>query len=227
MFPISPCTHPSINDNTEINFTKHYAILCNYIAYFHIGSRPSIKLGSVASFNPTNFPGVVFSKFCAEKEVDCNGGTITGEGIELIVPRNAIKSGDSVKIELQGCLGGPFKFPKDIMPVSPIYRIAPPFVFHQEVTLKMEHFAVLESPDECEEMVFISSPTKPRMRKHKETPYWKFKVFGQLECAPRSRHGVVQLTHFCFGGLGRRRMFRRGMHSHVHIDLQGLCMWDS
>ena len=152
----------------------------------------------------------MFSKFCAEQEVDCNGGVIKGEGIELTVAKNAIEPGDSVKIELQGCLGGPFKFPKHITPMSPIYRIAPPFVFHQEVTLKMEHFAVLESPDDCEEMVFISSPTKPKMRKHKETPYWKFRVFGQPECASKSRYGVVRLTHFCFCGLGRR-MFKRGM----------------
>ena len=154
----------------------------------------------------------MFSKVCAQKEIDCNGGVVTGEGIELKVPKNAIELGDSVKIELQGCLGGPFKFPKDITPVSPIYRIAPPFVFHQEVTLKMEHFAVLESPDDCKEMVFISSPTKPKMRKHKDTPlsYWKFRVLSQPECTPGSRHGLVRLSHFCFGGLGRR-IFRRGM----------------
>ena len=182
--------------------------MCSYIML--AGARPSIKLGSVASFNPTDYPGVVFSKFCAKQAVDCNGGTIVGEGIELNVPENAIQPGDSVEIELQGCLGGPFKFPNGITPVSPVYRIAPPFVFHREVTLKIEHFAVLESPDDCEDIVFISSPTKPKIRKHKETPCWKFRIYSHPECASRGRYGIIRLTHFCFGALGRQ--LRRGMY---------------
>ena len=75
-----------------------------------------------------DFPGIAFSKACAEAVVDFNGDTIKGEGIELTVPKFAVQTGDSVKIELQGCPGGPFKFPDGITPVSPVYQIAPPFI---------------------------------------------------------------------------------------------------
>ena len=151
----------------------------------------------------------MFSKKCAEKEVDHRGAQVIGEGIKLRVPENALQSGDSVKIELQGCIKGPFVLPRDTVLVSPVYRVAPPFVFHEEVILTIEHFAVLESDEDCDEMVFITSPTKPKIREKTGEAYWKFQVYAKPECVVRSRHGDVHLRHFCLGALGRRS--RRGM----------------
>lgn len=155
------------------------------------------------AFNP-DFPGVVFSKHCAEKVVDSKGGTVIGEGIQLDIPENAIVSGDSVEIALQGCLGGPFLLPSDIILASPVYRIAPPCAFRQEVVLTIEHFAQLELARDCEDMVFITSPTKPKIRK---TAQWKFRISEQarLECELRSQKAKLHLRHFCLGAIGRRK----------------------
>lgn len=163
---------------------------------------PSVKLG-MGAYN-VDFPGIVFSKHCAEMVVDSDGGTVIGEGIQLDIPENAIVSGDSVEIALQGCLGGPFLFPPDITLASPVYRIAPPCAFRQEVVLTIEHFAELESARDCEDMVFITSPTKPKIRKKAE---WKFHVSEQarLECELRSQKAKLHLRHFCLGALGRRK----------------------
>ena len=168
----------------------------------NVGSVPPALY---AGFNPTEFPGIVFSKFCAEENVTSKGAIIKGEGIKLSIPEGAIRPGDEVPIALQGCIGGPFVFPDGIVPVSPVYRIAPPCVFHQEVILTIEHFAELQSHEDCEEMVFITCPTKPKIKKRKGEPYWKFRISSaHLDCTPRGQHGDIRLTHFCLGALGRK-----------------------
>lgn len=159
------------------------------------------------AFN-VDFPGVVFSKHCAEKLVDSNGGTVIGEGIQLDIPENAIVPGDSVHIALQGCLGGPFLLPSDITLASPVYRIAPPCAFRCEVVLTIEHFAELESAEDCKDIVFITSPTKPKIHKSAQ---WKFRVCDQarLECELRGRKVKLHLRHFCLGAVGRRKRNRK------------------
>ena len=176
----------------------------------------SVPLASVASFNP-DFPGIVFSKKCVEKRVDHRGATVVGEGIKLRVPENAVQSGDSVNIELQSCIEGPFVLPHDTVLVSPVYRIAPSFVFHEKVMLTIEHFAVLESDEDCDEVVFITSPKKPKIREKTDKVDWKFEVYAKSECAVRSQHGDVCLKHFCLGALGRR--LRRGKQTDLLILL--------
>ena len=173
-----------------------------------------MPLGSIADFYP-EFPGVAFSKYCAKQEVDSNGATVMGEGIRLIVPQYAIRPGDSVPIALQACLDGPFILPDGIVLVSPVYRIAPPCAFRQDVILTIEHFAELETLDDCNEIVFITSPTKPKIRPHKGEAYWKFKILDiKPKCTPRSHRGNVYLSHFCLAALGRR-LTRRGKNAYM------------
>lgn len=163
--------------------------------------------GSIADYNPTDFPGVTFSKHCAKKDVDAKGGTIVGEGIKLVVPEHALKPGDKVTVELQACLSGRFVLPDNMALVSPVYRIAPPCAFHRNVTLTIEHFALLERDEDCNDIVFISSPSKPKIKE--DQAYWKFHVLAAPECRPRSQHGTIEVNHFCLGALAlrpRRRM---------------------
>lgn len=189
----------------------------NILVIIIISITGSVPLGSIADFNP-EFPGVALSKYCAEKVVDSNGATITGEGIRLTVPQYAIQPGDSVTIALQACLDGPFVLPDDTVLVSPVYRIAPPCIFRQDVILTIEHFAELETLEDCNEIVFITSPTKPKLRPHKEEAYWKFKnLHIKPECKPKSQRGNIYLSHFCLGALGRR-LTRRGNYALVHNE---------
>ena len=163
--------------------------------------------GSIADYNPTDFPGVTFSKHCAKKDVDDTGDTIVGEGIKLVVPENALESGDKITVELQACLSGRFVLPDNMVLVSPVYRIAPPCVFHRDVTLTIEHFALLERDTDCNDIVFISSPSKPKISE--DQAYWKFHVLAAPECRPRSQHGKIKVDHFCLGALAQR--LRRGI----------------
>ena len=181
---------------------------------------PSVTPASIVAFNP-DFPGVVFSKHCAEMVVDDKGGTVIGEGIQLDIPENAIVSGDSVDIALQGCLGGPFLLPSGITLVSPVYRIAPPCVFRQEVVLTIEHFAQLELARDCEEMVFITSPTKPKIRQKAAQAQWKFRIseHARLECELRSQKAKLHLRHFCLGAIGRRKRKGKINNSYSHNNI--------
>lgn len=185
------------------------------------GSLPSTKLGSIVGFL-TDFPGIVFSKHCARRTVGNDGATIKGEGIQLEVPKNALVPGDSIEIELHGCLGGPFILPEDVVLVSPVYRLAPPCAFREDVVLTIEHFGVLESPEDCDEIVFITSPTKPRIR---DQAYWKFCVYNkvQLKCEIGSRYVNLLLRHFCLGGVARRKM--RGIYIFPRLLLAILLLW--
>ena len=144
--------------------------------------------------------------------MDSKGGTITGEGIQLKIPENAIKPGKPVSITIQGCLDGPFVLPDDTVLVSPIYLFAPPRIeFYQDVILTIEHFAELESDEDCSDVYFITSPTEPEVPKDgEEEVHWEFSVYAQPECTPRGRYGKLHLRHFCLGALAK--IFRIGMH---------------
>lgn len=82
------------------------------------------------------YPGVLFSKICHSKEVDHIGTVITGEGIEVSILPKAIDPGDSVPMTVQGCLKGPFKFRRGYVPITPVYLLYPPCVFHNKVSNK-------------------------------------------------------------------------------------------
>ena len=158
------------------------------------------------------FPGIVFSQCFAKEKVDSRGAIIKGEGIKLKIPQNAVRAGESVDIMIQGCLDGPFVLPDETVLVSPVYLFAPPYDFEDDITLTIEHFAKLESDEDCDDVYFVTSPTEPKRAKHgkEEEAYWEFCVYAQPTCIPKSQHGTLHLRHFCLGALAR--IFKRGMH---------------
>ena len=123
-----------------------------------------------------------------------------GEGISLFIPHGAIPKGDSCTISLQACIGGPFYLPKGLQFVSPIYLAQPPFAFHENVILSLEVFAKLESEKDCDELVFVTSPSKHDIV-DKEAR-WKFEVNQDNEPSFHigEKIGRIELKHFCFFG---------------------------
>lgn len=81
--------------------------------------------------------------------------------------------------------------------MSPVYLIQPPFAFHKSVTLSIKLFAILKSKEECENTVFVTSPT--RAVEKDENAQWNFKTYGSPKCSEGSRNGngEIELTHFC------------------------------
>lgn len=178
--------------------------MCNYVLKYHV-------FDIVGHINPlrtievkNEFPGVAFSKFSAQQTVDRKGATITGEGVKLFIPEGAVPSTDKVDILLQSCLGGPFVLPDDYVFASPVFLFSPPFAFHREVVLTIEHFACLDTDEDCNEIAFFTSKTKPTISKNE--PYWYFHQYGEPKFQRRSRFGTIHLRHFCFGGFGWRGM---------------------
>lgn len=155
---------------------------------------------STCSFNPTDYPGVAFSKAVSRQKVTHEGGTIEGEGIRLVIPHRAIPEDDSPTISLQACIGGPFYLPKHLQFVSPVYLAQPPFAFHENVSLSLELFARLESQEDSDKLVFVTSPSKHDVV-DKEAR-WKFEVNHDKEASfdVVKKIGTIELKHFCFFG---------------------------
>ena len=173
--------------------------------HFHLIAGHINPFSSIESKG--DFSGVIFSKSCAQQTVDRRGATITGEGIILIVPEGAVPSTDQVVISLQGCLGGPFVPPDDYIFASPVFLISPPFVFHRAVVLRIDHFACLETEEDCGDMIFVSSPTKPTISDRGEATwrFYQYHHYGNPQFNPRSGYGETHLKHFCFAAFARKR----------------------
>ena len=144
------------------------------------------------------FPGVTFSPYCARQRVDSSGGTISGEGIKLLIPDKAIMDGHSIEITIQGCIDGPFELPDGITLASPVYRVAPHYNFLRKVTILMEYFIYLQSDQDCKDLVLLTSTRKSSVESH-----LRFQVTeADLHWLPQSQYVQVFVTHFCMIALG-------------------------
>ena len=166
------------------------------------GTESDIDAGNVAaplsncSFY-SEFPGVAFSKTANEGTLTSLGGEISGTGIQLTIPQDAIPGGDSIVISLKACIGGPFYLPKGFKFVSPVFLVQPPVAFHKKVILEMEIFAELEE----NELVFVTSSSKPDIVD--DEAEWKFKVTNtKPKFCDEKKSGMVNVNHFCFFSLG-------------------------
>jgi hypothetical protein len=140
------------------------------------------------------------------------GGIIRGEGIQLRIPPNAIgpRQNSRTTISLRACIDGPFQLPNDVHLASPVFLVTcAPFVnFHREVTLTLHHFVQLTSREECERMVFLTSPQTPAVDKH-----WRFEISEtQPLCFQNFTYGEVEVTHFSFVCFGIRISRSRRIH---------------
>ena len=130
---------------------------------------------------------------------------IQAEGIQVTIPSKAIYPGEKVPVTIQACIRGPFKLPRDVIPITPVYLLYPPCVFHRKVSLKFKVFADITSNDQ---VFFLTSADKPQI--HEDLSVWKFRedVSAKIEITPGCQEVTIDVSHFCFGILARRR--RRG-----------------
>ena len=104
---------------------------------------------------------------------------------------------DEVTILLQACIGGPFCLPEDLTFISPVYLIQPPCAFHHPLTLSMDTFVKLETQADCEEVVFVTSPTTKVLNEDGEAQ-WNFRTYGSPRLTVGQSNGEIDLKHFCF-----------------------------
>ena len=156
-----------------------------------------------STIKPDYLP-VRFSRREFQKSVDHHGADIIGEGIHVTIPPNAIHQGDKVSVTVQACLEGPFEFPSDYEPISPVYLLHPPYRFQTYVELKIKVFADIKDSDE---IIFLTSRDKPSVRKKQNV--WIFVEEADDVFAKPFSGGCpevsVSVRHFCFGLLARRK----------------------
>ena len=160
------------------------------------GTGSDVDAGYTAAFSPictfhADFPGIAFSKTLSERILTFDGGEIVGTGIKLTIPQGAIPKGDSIKVSLQACIGGPFYLPKGYRFISPVFLAQPPFIFHKDVILKMEIFADVEE----DELVLVTSSSKPDIVG--DESQWTFREeASKPKFCDGKKFGVVPLNHF-------------------------------
>ena len=172
----------------------------NTEVYFPLASFPSycmpVFIHTKSSDYSAQYPGIVFSKQRNEAKITKDGGEIVGEGIRLLVPPGAVPEGDEANISLQACLGGPFNLPDNMVFMSPVFLIEPPFAFRDEVTLSIDMFVEVKTEEDCAQAMFVSSSTKGVVKE--ERLQWDLKPYSSPNFTVGSRRGEVKLTHFCF-----------------------------
>jgi hypothetical protein len=157
-----------------------------------------------------DYPGIEFSAYYSSVMVGNKGGVIRGEGIQLRIPPKATGRQRSRTISLRACIDGPFQLPEDVHLASPIFLVTctPSGNFDREVTLTLHHFVQLTSHEECERMVFLTSPQTPVIDKH-----WRFEISEtQPLCFQNFTYGEVEVTHFSFVCFGIRISRSRRVH---------------
>jgi len=89
----------------------------------------------------------------------CDGGVMVIEeyGLEVTVPRGAIKDNFVVEIQAAASLFGPFAIPNDCHPVSPYVWIAANYTFQKPVEIQIEHHADVSNSEDISKLCVLKS----------------------------------------------------------------------
>ena len=127
-------------------------------------------------------------------------------GISISVPEGTLREEDSTDLLIHPCFSGPFELPAGYEPASPAYLVQPSraATIHKDVTVRMHHYADLQTEEDCEEMVFVSASPTPLDTQ--SGPVYRFKEVTGARCVfrPKDLVGEITLRHFCLLGIGRQ-----------------------
>ena len=78
-------------------------------------------------------------------------------------------------------------------------------VFQKSITVKIHHYACLESEEDCDDMVFLSASSSPKV--DKSGPRYSFREIKDARISFRPGHqvGEITLKHFCMIRAGKRK----------------------
>ena len=127
-------------------------------------------------------------------------------GITISVPEGTLREEDSTDLLIHPCISGPFELPAGYEPASPAYlvQLSRAVTMHKDVTVRMHHYADLQTEEDCEEMVFVSASHTPVDTQ--SGPVYRFKEVTGAWCIfrPRDPVGEITVQHFCCFGICRR-----------------------
>ena len=159
----------------------------------------------------SDFPGIAFfNKFNAC--VTSNGAELSHveeAGIAISVPEQALSASvEPLELSVCPCFTGPFKLPEEYESASPAYLIQPSrrVEFQKKVTLRIQHYARLQSEEDCEKMVFLSASSTSECVDG-SSPVYTFKEIQSAKGVfrPGDQQGEIALRHFCIVKIGTKR----------------------
>ena len=117
-----------------------------------------------------------------------------GNGLRLTVPAGAVPQGTTISLAVRTFLAEGFQLPKNCQLISAIYWIAASQHFEEEITLHLQHCAVIKSDAECSQLKFIEgSCNQP------EFPY-QLKVREGGVFPPHSHEASISIKQFSIYG---------------------------
>ena len=131
------------------------------------GSQP-LMLGEMLETDLAKTPAVPFITPPIKMRCDHSGGiyTVDDHDIQLKVPRGAIKKRVTADIQIGVCLHGPFAFPPNTQPVSPMIwlHIGPDVKLAKPVEIKIPHCLQFRAGEALppSKMQFLRASCKPR-----------------------------------------------------------------
>ena len=158
------------------------------------------------------YPGILFSEGIKKVAVTREEKTIDlveDVGISLKFPENTLPSTDPpLEVAIQPCFSGSFVLPEDIALASPAYAITPnrEVTFQKDLVVKIQHYANLQTEEDCEDMVFLLASSTPEYKG--SIPIYKFKEMKEAKRMFRPGQkqplGEIQLKHFSIIGVGKK-----------------------
>ena len=117
----------------------------------------------------------------------------TGYGFKLHIPQDSLPAGvDRCLLHISASIAGQYQFPDNMELVSAVYwvRCDPPCLFQENLTVDMQHSAVVEGSTN---LSFVRASSHK-----KELPYYSFeKIEDCGSFTNRSSYGSILLDHFC------------------------------
>ena len=138
---------------------------------------------------------------CGETMFEVVGGTAqvfpwTDYGFRLEVPEGALPSGVTAVVAVKAIVAGQFQLPKDSELISAVYWVSSSHEFLEEVTVQIEHCAVIRSVDECPNYKFIiarcNQPHLPYHFKDKEGLFSLQSQLGSIKVKCFSIFGTIR-----------------------------------
>ena len=134
-------------------------------------------------------------------------GDVEDMGISIFVNHNTISlEEESSDIVIFPCFTGPFELPENYEPASPSYLIRHSIKdFQKDATIRMHHYASLQSEEDCEDMAFLTASSTPEYRESR--PVYTFKEIQGAKgiFKPGDQVGEISLRHFCFLRAAKRK----------------------
>ncbi len=160
-----------------------------------------------------SLPAVLVSEGVTKKKVtplESCVDRLQDSGFSLAFPKDSFPSSDPpLEVSIQPCFSGPFQLPDNIELVSPAYVIKPnrKVNFIKDVTLKIRHYANLQTDEDCADMVFLTASSSPKFRESKPVYVFKEMKAANVSFKPNEEEpvGEVALRHFFISSLGKRK----------------------